>query len=32
MKSWVAVASAEHVQKGREQGFMQVCHGKGAPL
>ena len=32
MKSWVAVASAEHVQKGREEGFMQVCHGKGAPL
>ena len=32
MKSWVAVASAEHVQKGREQGFMQVCHGKEAPL
>ena len=32
MKNWIAVASAEHVQNGREQGFMQVCHGKGAPL
>ncbi len=32
MKSWIAVASAEHVRSGRAQGFMQVCHGKGAPL
>jgi EVE domain len=32
MKNWVAVASAEHVRLGREQGFMQVCHGKAAPL
>lgn len=32
MKSWVAVASAEHVRSGRAQGFMQVCHGKAAPL
>ena len=32
MKSWIAVASAEHVRNGRAQGFMQVCHGKGAPL
>ena len=30
--SWVAVASAEHVALGRAQGFMQVGHGKGAPL
>jgi hypothetical protein len=29
---WIAVASAEHVRRGREQGFMQICHGKGAPL
>jgi hypothetical protein len=29
---WVAVASAEHVAIGRAQGFMQVGHGKGAPL
>ena len=28
----VAVASAEHVAIGRAQGFMQVGHGKGAPL
>lgn len=32
MKYWIAVASAEHVRLGRELGFMQVCHGKGAPL
>lgn len=32
MANWIAVASAEHVQKGRLSGFMQVCHGKGAPL
>jgi hypothetical protein len=28
----VAVASAEHVRIGRGRGFMQVCHGKAAPL
>lgn len=31
-KNWVAVASAEHVRIGRSQGFMQVCHGRCAPL
>jgi hypothetical protein len=31
-RSWVAVASAEHVRIGRAAGFMQVCHGKAAPL
>jgi EVE domain len=31
-KNWIAVASAEHVRLGRAQGFMQVGHGKGAPL
>ena len=31
-RNWVAVASAEHVRFGRGQGFMQVCHGKAAPL
>ena len=29
---WIAVASAEHVRHGRAHGFMQVCHGKAAPL
>src|SRR5262245_37243131 len=29
---WIAVASAEHVRSGVEGGFMQVCHGKSAPL
>jgi hypothetical protein len=30
--NWIAVASAAHVRIGREGGFMQVCHGKAAPL
>ena len=30
--NWVAVASADHVRVGRAGGFMQVCHGKAAPL
>jgi hypothetical protein len=30
--NWIAVASAEHVRRGREEGFMQVCHGKVSPL
>ncbi len=29
---WLAVASADHVARGLAGGFMQVCHGKGAPL
>lgn len=34
-KNWIAVASATHARRGREhqpQGYMQVCHGKLAPL
>jgi hypothetical protein len=34
-KNWIAVACAEHARRGRnagENGFMQVCHGKCAPL
>ena len=31
-RNWIAVASAEHVRIGRAQGFMQVGHGKQAPL
>jgi hypothetical protein len=30
-KHWIAVASAEHVRRGKA-GFMQVNHGKEAPL
>jgi hypothetical protein len=30
--NWIAVASAAHVRTGRAEGFMQVCHGKRAPL
>ncbi len=32
MKFWLAVASAEHVRRGRSEGFMQVNHGKQGPL
>jgi len=31
-RSWLAVASADHVRLGQAQGFMQVCHGKAGPL
>jgi hypothetical protein len=36
--NWIAVASADHARRGRDactdsnSGFMQVCHGKRAPL
>ena len=29
---WIAVASANHVARGRAGGYMQVCHGKEGPL
>ena len=32
VRNWIGVASAEHVARGREGGFMQVCHGKATPL
>lgn len=31
-RNWLAVASADHVAIGRRGGFMQVCHGKLAPI
>ena len=34
-KNWIAVACAEHARRGCENpatGYMQVCHGKCAPL
>lgn len=31
-KNWLAVACAAHVRIGCQSGFMQVCHGKKAPL
>lgn len=30
--NWLTVASADHAVIGRAGGFIQVCHGKGAPL
>lgn len=35
VRNWIAVASAEHARRGRDEmtpGFMQVCHGKLAPI
>src|ERR1700678_4782102 len=29
---WIGVASADHVRRRRKDGFMQVNHGKAAPL
>jgi hypothetical protein len=31
-RNWIAVACAEHVARGRAGGFIQVGHGKAAPL
>ncbi len=32
MKCWMVVASKMHVARGVDEGFAQVCHGKGQPL
>jgi hypothetical protein len=32
MTAWIGIASANHVARGRDGGFMQVCHGKRAPI
>ncbi|MCX7300530.1 MAG: EVE domain-containing protein [Rhodobacterales bacterium] len=32
MANWITVASADHVARGVQDGFMQVNHGKSAPL
>ena len=31
-KNWIAVACADHARRGGDGGFMQVAHGKLAPL
>jgi len=31
-KYWIASVSKEHALRGLENGFIQVCHGKEAPL
>ena len=31
-QNWIAVASADHARRGGDGGFMQVAHGKLAPL
>jgi hypothetical protein len=31
-KYWIAVASADHLARGKQGGFMQVNHGKATPL
>ena len=32
VRHWIAVACADHMARGVAGGFMQVCHGKSAPL
>ena len=32
MRYWLGVVSKEHVQKGVQGSFAQVCHGKKGPL
>lgn len=32
MKFWIGTVSKEHVMRGVQGGFCQVCHGKQAPL
>lgn len=32
MNYWIAVASKEHVMRGVQGGYAQVCHGKVGPL
>ena len=32
MTAYIGVASAAHVRLGEAGGFMQLCHGKSAPL
>lgn len=31
-KFWIGTVSKEHVERGKQGGFAQVCHGKEAPL
>jgi hypothetical protein len=32
MRYWIGVASRDHVLKGVDGGFCQLCHGKAAPM
>lgn len=32
MKYWIGVVSRDHIENGRSGGFIQLCHGKEAPL
>ncbi|KAK9364687.1 hypothetical protein V1509DRAFT_635536 [Lipomyces kononenkoae] len=32
VNTWLGVACAEHVRRGKVEGIMQVCHGKEAQL
>ncbi|YCA46242.1 EVE domain-containing protein (plasmid) [Bacillus sp. JZ8] len=32
IRHWIGVASRDHVMKGVQGGFAQLCHGKEAPL
>jgi hypothetical protein len=32
MRYWIGIASLDHVRKGIESGFCQLCHGKTGPM
>ncbi len=32
MRYWIGVAARDHVARGQEGGFCQLCHGKAQPL
>ena len=32
MRYWIGVASRDHVERGVDGGFCQLCHGKSQPL
>ena len=32
MRYWIGVASKDHVSRGVDGGFCQLCHGKAQPL
>ena len=32
IRYWIGVVSQDHVERGVEGGFAQLCHGKAAPL
>ncbi len=31
-RAWVVTASADHAERGRQEGIVQACHGRASPL